>query len=373
MRHRRTKSAALAIATGLLTTACTTTADVYDAPAGVQDGLTPEAAATPIATAAQQGALDEFTARISGVPAPGATTAEIQTESDRQHRAREEYIAACMAEQGFTYIPNVAAPPAVRYLAGPRLGTREFAERFGFGVAADFRGGQDATVQRDLTVSAENLELLAAMSQVEREAWNEAYFGMLLTPVEPGTIRDAASFGCVERGLQVVAGWFQTDIPEFSAIATEVGRFREAVAVHPHTLALNAEWANCMAAAGFGRLANPFQLESALWTEWTLLSDWSRLEEIIAGWDWAALPDGPPGWTVDEDGVGTLVLDADAAASFQDREFALALADVDCREALDFDARALVINHQLQREFVDANRNELEAWATFVENRRAGR
>jgi len=51
----------------------------------------------------------------------------------------------------------------------------------------------------------------------------------------------------------------------------------------------------------------------------------------------------------------------------------LALADIDCREQLDFDTRRTTIDHQLQQEFVAANRNELEAWATFAENQRAGR
>jgi len=323
--------------------------------------------------AGQQGTLDEFILRIWGplggplgsLESPDLLEAA-QAQSDQQWRAREEYVAACMAEQGFSYVPFTGLAPRLELAEGPLRGTREFAERNGFGLVASV--GRGPTFFFGNAGTNPNQELLAVMSSAERAAWELALNGL---PNPTGEERDPELDGCGWRADEATR---PTANDEFAALHAEILRFRQHLPVHPALLNLNSEWAACLADQGYPDFRNPSALEDTLRSEWWIIQGWSQdLNQILLDWDWDGLPDGPPGWTVDEDGVGQIVLEPGARAAFTDRELALALADVDCREMLDFDARALVINHQLQQEFVAANRNELEAWADFAENQRAGR
>jgi len=116
----------------------------------------------------------------------------------------------------------------------------------------------------------------------------------------------------------------------------------------------------CMTQAGYPGWRNPRHVDRALFDEFLGIQDADPTLDLLAEWDWEAEPDGPPPFERD-------------TASLREREMALALADIDCREALDFDARQREIVLVLEQEFVDRNRDELEAWASAAEALRAGR
>ena len=377
--QRRRSSLAASVGLCLLLTACSpasysATVDASGAEPELTSTITP-------ARDPNQGALDELTDRIWGTMP--ATQQEAQADMERRVRAEEEFIAGCMAAQGFTYYPMVAAMPTVMMIEGPARGTREFAEQFGLGISAIFAGDGLPGSQRVASAVGmghghdldPNRELRAAMSAAEQEAWWQALLGEHDTwdwEMEPNP-NHAEHFGCWGQAMSLGAEFLSAT--EFDTIQAEVSRFRESVAVYPQVIALDGEWASCMSEVGYPAFANRAQLFDSMWDARFLIQNENARAELLGEWDWETNPDGPPGFVLNEDGTEWVWQDdqADAAAAFREREFALALADVDCREALDFDARALVINHQLQREFVDANLNELEAWATFVENQRAGR
>jgi len=311
--------------------------------------------AAGVALAETRGPLDEFTTRIWGA---ADTQQAAQELSDQFHRFSEEYVAACMAEQGFTYIPNMARTTRVTITEGPVRGSREFAELYGFGLTAnDGRGevgGGATSAYTDMGVDP-NDALRAAMSQYELAAYNEALMGVLAQALPDTESSGPADWGCT--GAATLA-WENPD-PEFEAIHTEVESFLESVHIHPMMMALNSEWASCMTSQGFAGLANPEQTFREITEEWWIVQGWDTRAELSVDWDWAALPEGPPG------------PDAATIASFREREFALALADVSCREEVDFDQRSTEIGLELQQQFVAANLNELEAWATWAEARRA--
>jgi len=368
-----TRLGALALAATMLA-ACSVTPGSDDAGAAYP---TPDATVTtepPPAppVAAEQGALDEFTMRIWGTPAE-----ETQQAADArlvaEQRFREEYIAACMAEQGFQYYPDLLNIPTVTVAEGPVRGSREFAERYGFGISNQPPQGAGFQVQWH---GDPNQELRETMSAAEQEAWLFALSGTTgATQIHIGGGLGGVGMqldetGCIGRAWSAM---LPTGNPEFAAIESEVSRFVTSIDVDPLLLALDHEWAACLALAGYPGMVNPGQMTGLLWAEWDALQNWDQVSELLLTWDWQGSPDGPPGYTVDEDGVGSFEFDPEARAAFRDREMALAVADVGCRETLDFDARRLAIKHQLQQEFVDANRNELDTWATWAENRRAGR
>jgi len=348
-----------------------------------QPGQTVAPNAEPEFVAPPLGPLDEVMTQIWG-PLWGATDnpQAAQEQLERDHRAQQEYIAACMAEQGFTYYPAVATMPTVLWNPGPTPGSREFAQQFGLGISADPWDLPGAQGQGSGQSPAEaNAEILAVMSEAELAAWWEAFSGAWVVWVMDGRIGDEPDnedLGCSGRAQRMTLP--PQDVAEFGAIEAEVARFGDSLAIHPAIIALNTEWAVCLANVGYPGFANPDQLRAGLLTEWRVINDLLMADDaarlaLLQDWNWDAAPAGPPGWTTDADSQGYwLDTDLDTAAAiatFRDREFALALADVDCRESVDFDARRRDIVFGLQQEFVAANRNELDAWIEYAASRRA--
>jgi len=319
------------------------------------------------------GPLDAFTIRVRG-RAVNETRQDIEAHIEAQFRRQEEYIAACMSRQGFTYIPVEFVSAFVAIYDGPPLGSRQFVERYGFGIA-------DAPLQMRMASEGfdsfdHNWEFVATFSDAEMEAWNEALWGAERTrwttqdggwwPLPEAEIAEGgthtlqdetalADRGCTGRadvetlGFWTAQGPNPTNNDEFRALEDEVNRFPDSVASNPQLLALNSQWAACLTDLGFPGLVSPGQTLQSLQQEW--------LELVL---------DAP--WVDDLGGGGRREPDADG--SFAARELALALADLECREQLDFDAREMEITHALQQEFVDTFGNELEAWASYAEARR---
>lgn len=308
------------------------------------------------------GPLDEFQSRIWGFaldPTQQETQQEAQARMDAESRRVEELTAACMAEYGFTYIPRDDAGGSVFF--GDELetqwGTREFAETYGFGIANDpWAALHSQPVDEPVEWFDPNQETVDAMSDAERDAWQEALWG---PPQEDGEW-DPMQAGCSGRAQAEVFN-FGTDDHEFSALQDEMNTMWERMQADPRITTVNADWAACMADAGHPGLTGSHELSSSLWDEWRAVQMWDVHEEIVENWDWDAEPMGP-----------TDMPEADPAeiAAFGEREIALAVADFDCRRAVDFDAVQQDVNHDHQQRFVDQHRDELEAWAAHAEARR---
>lgn len=315
----------------------------------------------------QQGALDEVLDRIwTG----SSGSIEYQQERNRLLNLQsQEFIAACMADQGFPYL--VGEPPSlvITEFAEPLPGTREFAALHGFGIAVDpnsdmpgiGRFGANPEPGYDPNQAIRN-----AMSTAELAAWEYALHGDPFAPLVDGQTNWSVR-GCIGQSVIATTPQLQPEW-EFAAIQNEVDRFSESILIDPQMLLLNAEWAGCMSSLGHPGLQSRTQLQTDLHREWWPLQDQDSRLDMIVDWDHVRYPDGPPGTYFDADGVLQLEGVAVASANFRQREIELALADFDCRARTDFAPRQQDINLRLQQEFVDRNRAELEAWATFMES-----
>jgi len=292
-------------------------------------------------TADELGELAQFQDRIFGwdtLAMLSETPQQSQARFERQHRETEEAKAACMAEQGFTYIPflggfarNLFWDEAT-YGPEPDWNSREFAEIWGFGFYSTDPGGMRAQADAFEWPVDPNQELLDAMSPAERAAWNEAMFG-------GSTLANPA--GCQMVGQPFTWRTGTVADLQFSALELEFNRLGDIVNRDPRTLELDAEWASCMTDAGFSGLRDQtYMRNTVLNSEWFDSGLWR-------------LPDDDP-----------------AVSAFRAREIAMALADYDCREKVDFTARSDRIHAEITQRFVDENRAELEAWAQFAESHR---
>lgn len=225
---------------------------------------------------------------------------------ERQHRETEEAIARCMAELGFEYVPE---EPRTRpgkadqqYLD---MESVEFAEEFGYGLTTNeelygipVEGWTDP-----------NAEQVAAMSEAEAQAWDDALWGP--PHDEEAEPEDGWQMsGCTGRAWQEA----DDDSPlTDETLTAALDEYAEAEAALVHDPALQGavgRWAECMADEGH-------DVED--------LPDARAIVDEL----WYALP------VVDEtDPTSTTTRrEAEAAkAELKDTEIAVAVADATCRE-----------------------------------------
>ena len=372
--NKRLSMATLALTAAVVLGACTAT-DVGAAtdPTGGQPGTSivapePTTAQTPepepATPSAPVGPLDEFRSRIFGGLA-GTTLTEVERNEAALNRALAQFVAACMAEQGFTFIageglPNVGiglGAPAQEE-TGPIFGTREWAQQYGFGFSTDAwaNTGRNTTTG---SVLDPNAEQVAAMSDAERAAWDVALSG------EPPDLADLAAWnaqhpagigGCQGQAIAAYLPMMTND-EQFVGLRNEMNRLADVVAADPRMFELNVAWASCMADHGF--TARPDRDEfwfTDVQNEWFALTG----RDVLLTWDWEHSPEGPP------------EPDRSLIPAFREREIAMAVADYDCLQQVSWVETQRAIDFDHQQQFVDLHRNELEAWAQQMEARREG-
>jgi len=104
----------------------------------------------------------------------------------------------------------------------------------------------------------------------------------------------------------------------------------------PAAVAARTAWGACLLDAGYPRFVERFDAQN--WIN-------GQVNALQAG------PDGE--W---------LPMDPEAFAELRQTEIDLALADLDCQEATDLERIEREAYLEYQQEFVDAHRDELDAW-----------
>jgi hypothetical protein len=282
---------------------------------------------------AETGPLDEYLARI-GFGFGEMTRIEADLEMKRTLTLQQDMIAACMQEKGFEYSPFLGLWGFSASFEGDEwnieLGTRAFAEEYGFGISIThpsslLQHGRDSDGELP---ENPNTALWEEMTEKEYSAWREAQL----------TCR--------------IDAWYSTlliETPyEFASLQEEVANFRQiTLANDAEVVALDFLWRDCMTIAGFSEFRN---------REEALLNFRDELDETI--FRQAQL--------YEDYGI----FDYQPILTLRQRERETAVADWDCRAALEFDKRRQQIELQLQQQFVDRFGIELEAWAIHVESNR---
>ena len=258
------------------------------------------------------GPLDEYLVRL-GRSTIGLSTEEAARSYSARRLLEEDYIAACMAEYGFEYIPGIWVDHGSTdfnwdALSAP-FGSREFAETYGFGVAVDWTAIRQPLV--DITGPNPNEEIFDQLSPAEQSAYIDTLRGT-----------------CASRAWEAV---IFGDTDEFDGIRQELDFFPSSVNNDPRVSALDRDWSTCMANFGYSGFEAPgvFLLRQ-LWAEWEPDAD----QEAFADW-----------------------------------ERAVAVADWDCQDQLDYEFARRRINVELQHRFVTLHIAELEAWVLHAEGR----
>jgi hypothetical protein len=241
---------------------------------------------------------------------------ELETRS-----AREEFIAVCMAEAGFTYHPD--APQAASQ--------RDELDSFGISTNVTLDSGAATT-----SISR-NDAYVASLGREERRAYEVAMLGELAITdaVHDGTVFTpeelADQGGC--RNEAALVGATSTDRALATAFSVELEELAALVSADPRVLQAQQDWATCIAREGF-----PFQTPAEIQDEIVL-----RLDTALAA---AFTNDG-----------GTDEQRRDAApkalVEVQDYERELFALSTECSSALrEVHAK---VQHELLSEFVQQN------------------
>jgi hypothetical protein len=302
------------------------------------------------------GPLDEYQARISGYSLDDdRSQEELQAESERQNRQVEELVASCMQEEGFDYIPvdNTGSFSSSDDI-DVEWGTREFAEQYGYAISTNpWDTGEEPEGEEWVDPNA---DYVSAMSEGEQTAYYEALHGPQVDYVEgeEPVEYDWTTAGCYGAAQHEVYDG-GVEVGEFAGLEAELNRYYETQLDDPRIVAIEAEWASCMADAGYDGQTAASEVQNALYTEWEAIQGWNdpEYQAQAESWDWDAEPDGPPAPQVDEAAV----------KEFTEKEIAMAVADFECQEKVDYVKEITRIDHERQQEFVDQHEAELEAWA----------
>ena len=194
-----------------------------------------------------------------GMPAFDEANAEQQYL--QQERDAQEKIAACMAEQGFEYIPYVQSQDQGGF-SGP-ASEEEFVAQYGFGIATTLLEDQRMGEMDEAEMAAEaakdpNNAIVEAMTDVERDAYYAALYGEQ-PDIDPESMTEeeinAAYESFQPTGCQSTAyegafdqGAAQEFYEQFGPLMEDLYGGLES---DPRIAALESEWSSCMAEKGY--------------------------------------------------------------------------------------------------------------------------
>jgi hypothetical protein len=270
------------------------------------------------------GALEQLLEQVGG------ETSDTPDDSMQEVRI-EELVATCMKEQGFDYVPNPLSVAPENSATEPDLspGTMEFAQQYGYGISI---GAWGSSIDADGTLEDPNQRYRDSMSDGELAEYESALYGSTTDAETAYAWEDAGCYGAAEHA--VIGD--QSLMDPAGGIEQEVARFWATIQDDPRLVEIDRQWSACMAGRGYSGLSDPGTAPAELWLEYTSLG---------------AAPESSP----------------TQRADFADREIGQAVADLTCQNETDFIAESLRVDHELQQEFVDTHRGELEIWVAASE------
>lgn len=285
---------------------------------------------------------------------------EQQKQFDEQQRKQEDLMAQCMADEGFEYQPNVQSG---QFIVSDEEETpwkpddKEWVEKYGYGMVNSPYNEQMPTDQGEEYVDP-NQDYVNSLSESEQAAYWETAYGA--GPSEEELNEDGSyEYRWEDAGCQ---GWAQHELggddpwqsDEFADLRAKMDEFWTAGQDAPEYKELNAEWAACMdegGQPGFTVQSEPAQS----------ISD--EQNEIYN----AAYGDG----SVEID-PETFVDPATSPEmkALGEKEIALALVDLACREKTSYTQESLKIQFAREEQFIADNKAALEAFKAAAEQKK---
>lgn len=297
---------------------------------------------------------------------------EWDPEQSNQDMIRmEEIIAECMAEEGFDYTPvdytqgMGASMPVDDDGIEEEWGTLEFARKWGYGATTNPWGEMEPEpIEPGEEWIDPNQEYVESMSESEQAAYYTALYGeqwnMEWTEEMESEeyVWDWTTAGCSGRAQHEIYGDSMgvSDDGEFADLEAEMQLMWESISSDPRLAEVAAEWATCMAGAGYPGLSDVYDAENLIY------------EQVNALWEdaYADIPPdaGEEAWREIEESI------QDEMAAITPEEIKTAVADYTCRDEVGYARVQSEVNIAHQQEFYDLHKDELIAWAEAMSGNR---
>lgn len=307
----------------------------------------------------------------------GGSDADAQQLKQLQFNAKvEEKVAVCMTDQGFEYTP---AEPDSEYdrnlLSGKENeeddeeawnpDDQEWVEKWGYGIV-DYPGRAEfveeaAEVEVD-DAEGSGDEYYDSLSESQKAAYEEALNGPAIDKeaalADENYEYDWEEAGCYGKAQHELEGDAVAtfDPTEYQDLMDRMSAIGDEIASDPKIAALDANWASCMDEAGEPGFAVQMDAADSIniaYGDLYAAAAGSSDGEMAEG-DMSAEPDLSP-------------VTNPQVAALQEREIAVALADLECREQTSYQDTWDKITIDHEQAFLDANKAQLDAMKLALE------
>ncbi|MFT3798635.1 hypothetical protein [Microbacterium sp.] len=270
---------------------------------------------------------------------------EQQAYWSEQNTKREEITAACMSDLGWEYVPNVDNTVTVSSGEEWQPDDREWVAQYGYGMI-NWPGQEETETEGTEEYTDPNQDYVMSLSESEQTAYYADLYGA--GPTEEELNEDGSyewnweTAGCSGKASHEVDGDSPWSDEQFVPLMEAISQLYTDAGNAPELSALNKEWADCMADAGYPGFAKQEDAQ-------TSISD-----ELNAYYE------NQTEWVEDDPELAELA----------ETEVDLALADLDCREKTDFRAQQAKVQRTLEEQFIEDHKAELEAFKAAAEQGR---
>lgn len=334
---------------------------------------------------------------------PSSTGAGADEANQAKEKKAQEIAAACMADQGFDYVPFVYPMSSTMVLDDTDYSSRAWAEKYGYGISTVDAFGTSSTAE---SVNDPNQAIVDAMSEGEREAYYQALYGggmmVASSSAEAEAMPEAASTDStapetsaeaaastdavestddvavsipeqsVEAGASMVSmadqgcmGQAQAEVygdptsgdqTQFQPMWDAYNAMYSEIETDARVTAAKDAWIGCMADAGHPGYTDVWGANQEANDKWGELNGWNMSE---AGGGVATTSSSVAATS----STGPA---PDKVAAFKDYEIALALVDFDCKASSDYATVSDTVRIELEQKFLEEHRAELEQYRDVV-------
>lgn len=286
-------------------------------------------------------------------------------EEERRYRRRHQLIADCMAAQGFDYeVPGFedTSDADAQHADVWQLPREEFVARYGFGITTIEQGDGPAPPVLEATEGA-----TAGGEGPSRSAEEKAYLIAMYGSAGAHDVRrdgphrgpddpdDRGCHGEARKTIEVESGDEPVDLAPFAALADEIGALWDRIEQDPRVLQARRAWSDCMADAGHPGLEDRPDAQAAVRAR--MRAAVSSIESSETGSE-----DGLADDSGLERGLVAALAESDPAALREVRNLELSIAAADDRCGRPYDQTRWAVRDEIEQRFLDARRDELEAY-----------
>lgn len=289
-----------------------------------------------------------------------------EDEANAEQMEIEELVAECMGKEGFEYTPvdyssmgGAMVMPADDDGTELEYGTLEFAKKYGYGQTTNPWGDPvEEPVDEGEEWVDPNQEYVESMTETEMTAYQTALYGVQPDFTEEEdwenwnpTWEEQGCYGWAQHEVYGDQMWNTDDEDnEWADLEAEMQTMYESLESDPRIAEAVSDWGSCMADAGYAGLVTIYDAEN-------LIS-----EKVSAIWEdydpYAELGDD----ATEEDYAAAEAAMQERVSEITPEEIETAVADYTCRDEAGYQETYNEVNVDLQQQFYDAHKAELEAY-----------